>query len=120
MKTEREAEIRQRWYGKKADDGKAITEVLDELDRVRSLLNTPELHDFAKAVTLEAAHQRERWPIDHDEQKEPQDWFWVVGYLAGKALRSHIDGDREKALHHTITTAALLANWHARIMRDVP
>jgi hypothetical protein len=83
--------------------------------RLQDLLNTPELHDFAKAVALEAAHQRERWGSDHDAGKTPPDWFWLVGYLAGKALAAHASGNVEKALHHTISTAAALANWHASI-----
>jgi hypothetical protein len=78
-------------------------------------LNSPELHDFAQGAVLEAAHQRERWGSEHDAGKEPQDWFWVVGYLAGKALAAHIGGNTEKALHHTISTAAVLNNWHAAI-----
>lgn len=98
-------------------------ELFDEVKRLQAenarllgLLNTPELHDFAKALPLEAAHQRERWGSEHDAGKEPQDWFWLIGYLAGKALRAHLDGDRDKALHHTITAAAALANWHAAIL----
>jgi hypothetical protein len=90
--------------------------LLAEVERLNGLLNTPELHDFGKAVVLEAAHQRERWGVEHDTGKEPQDWFWVVGYLAGKALRSHLDGNQEKALHHCISTAAVLANWHAHVL----
>lgn len=78
-------------------------------------LNSPELHDFAQGVILEAAHQSERWGSEHDAGKEPQDWFWVVGYLAGKALAAHISGNTEKALHHTISAAAVLNNWHAAI-----
>lgn len=80
------------------------------------LLNTPEIVDFVKAVQLEAAHQEARWGIDYDAGKEPSDWFWLVGYLAGKALSAHIGGDTKKALHHTISTAAVLANWHRAIL----
>jgi hypothetical protein len=86
-----------------------------QVERLTALLNTPELHDFARAVVLEASHQRERWGTDHDAGKEPQDWFWLVGYLGGKALRAHLDGNVDKALHHTISSAAALANWHAAI-----
>lgn len=86
-----------------------------ERDRLREALNTPELHDFAKAVALEAAHQRERWGSEHDAGKDPADWFWLLGYLAGKALWSATHGDREKAMHHTISSAAALANWHAAL-----
>lgn len=103
--------------------------------RLLQLINTPELHDFAKGTRLEAVHQRERWGTEHDAGKSPEDWFWLVGYLAGKALHHHKEAQRlqqqpihpgssdeaalrhaeEKALHHAISTAAALANWHAAI-----
>lgn len=83
--------------------------------KMEAALNTPELHDFAAGVVHEAAHQRERWGVDHDVGKEPEDWFWLVGFLTGKALRAARDGDTDKALHHTISTAATLANWHAAL-----
>ena len=79
------------------------------------LLNTPELVDFTRAVIIEAQHQRERWGESHDAAKEPHDWFWTLGYLGGKALWAHIDGNTDKACHHAITTAALCYNWHAAI-----
>jgi hypothetical protein len=81
----------------------------------REALNTPETEDFFKGVPLEAAHQRVRWGSDHDGGKTPPDWFWLVGYLAGKCLAAHIAGNIDKALHHTISTAAALANWHMAI-----
>lgn len=87
----------------------------DEIDRLEALLNTPHTADFLEAVRLETAHQVERWGTVRDRAKAPQDWFWLLGYLAGKALRAHMDGDKEKALHHTISSAAVLANWHAHI-----
>jgi hypothetical protein len=87
-----------------------------ERERLHALLNTPELADFAKAVVREAAHQRERWGAKHDAGKTPWDWFWLIGYLAQKAGDAAIRGDNAKALHHTISTAAALANWHARIL----
>lgn len=86
-----------------------------ELDRLRNLVNTPTLHSFRDGVVLEAVHQRERWGSDHDAGKAPADWFWLVGFLAGKALHAQTSGNTEKALHHTISTAAALANWHAAI-----
>jgi hypothetical protein len=87
-----------------------------EIETLQRKLNTPELHNFRDAVVLEAAHQRERWGSNHDAGKEPSDWFWLLGYLSGKALRSHIAGDLDKALHHTISSAAALANWHAQML----
>lgn len=86
------------------------------VNELEKLLNTPEFFDFIKAVPLEAAHQVERWGEEHDAKKEPQDWFWVIGYLAGKALRAHLTGDLKKALHHCISTAAVCANWHKAIL----
>ena len=87
-----------------------------EVERLRAQLNTPELHDFGRAVVLEAAHQRERWSSEHDAGKTPADWFWLIGYLAGKALTACLTGNADKALHHVITTAAACANWHAAIV----
>jgi hypothetical protein len=92
-----------------------IAELEREIRELKAERDTPETEDFFKGVPLEAAHQRGRWGNEHDSGKEPQDWFWLVGYLAGKCLASHIKGDRDKALHHTISTAAALANWHMAI-----
>ena len=93
-----------------------VNEVMDENLRLTKLLNTPEIIDFVKAVQIEAAHQRERWGSEHDAGKAPADWFWLIGYLAGKALHAQTGGNIEKALHHVITAAAALCNWHAAIL----
>lgn len=87
----------------------ALQRRVEELERE---INTPEIIDFVKAVQIEAAHQRQRWGTEHDEGKTPCDWFWLLGYLGGKALRNLMDGNRQKGLHHVITTAAACANWH--------
>jgi hypothetical protein len=94
-----------------------------ELTQANALLDAPEVLSFRDGVVLEAAHQRARWGAEHDAGKEPSAWFWLVGYLGGKALASHIaflatgsDEHRDKALHRTIATAAALANWHAAIL----
>lgn len=86
-----------------------------EIERQHALLNTAEFHDFAKGVVLEAAHQVQRWGEAHDRAKTPADWFWLLGYLAGKALAAANRDDKEKALHHCISSAGVLANWHAHI-----
>jgi hypothetical protein len=97
-----------------------------QLNALRKLLDTPEVEDFDKAVPLEAAHQVKRWTAEHDAGKEPEDWFWLLGYLAGKALsmarmaKTERDAARaelflEKAKHHCISSAAVLRNWHAHI-----
>lgn len=81
----------------------------------QEIINTPETADFMAGVPLEAAHQRERWGSDHDAGKTPWDWFWLIGYLAQKAASAAVAGDEEKAKHHTISTGAALANWHAAL-----
>jgi hypothetical protein len=78
-----------------------------EVARLTALINHPHTDSFLDAVRLEAAHQRERWAAEHDAGKTDADWFWLVGYLAGKALSKP-----EKLLHHIVTTAAALLNWH--------
>lgn len=79
-----------------------------ELLRLEALINNPHTADFVEAVKSEAAHQRERWSVEHDAGKTDADWFWLIGHLAGKALNKP-----EKQLHHIITTAAACLNWHA-------
>jgi hypothetical protein len=81
----------------------------------QEIINSPETADFMAGVPLEAAHQRERWGAEHDAGKSPFDWFWLIGYLAQKAADAQSRGDTDKALHHTISTGAALANWHAAI-----
>lgn len=80
-----------------------------------SIINTPETLDFMSGVPLEAAHQRDRWGSAHDDGKTAFDWFWLIGYLSQKAAEAAVLGDLEKAKHHTISTAAALANWHANL-----
>jgi len=89
-----------------------------ECDRLNALINNPQTDEFLSAVRSEAAHQRDRWGDAHDCGKSAENWFWLVGYLAGKCLRACIDGDKAKALHHTISSAAALANWYEAIQRD--
>lgn len=93
-------------------------ELIEEISRLDALINTPHLADFSNSVVLEAAHQRERWKAEHDQGKEPEDWFWLLGYLGGKALAAAKSWNTEKALHHTISSAAALANWHAAISNN--
>lgn len=90
----------------------SIDVLIEEIRRLHRLINSPEIQDFTKAVVLEAAHQRERWPDGHDANKSHEDWFWLIGYLAGKALGP--DQPTEKRLHRIITIAAAAANWHAQ------
>ena len=83
-----------------------------EARRLSALINTPGTDDFFAAVRHEAAHQIERWGVEHDAGKRPEDWCTLLLYLLGKAAKAHFDGDRDKLLHHVITVAAVCLNWH--------
>ena len=85
------------------------------LECAGKIINAPETFDFMSGVPLEAAHQRDRWGVEHDAGKTPFDWFWLIGYLSQKAASAAVAGDIEKAKHHTVSTAAALANWHAAL-----
>lgn len=97
-------------------DAERIAGLEAEVAVLRDILNTPVVEPFAMAAAIEAKHQRLRRGDPHDEAKDAFDWFWTLGYLGGKAARAHNDGDIAKALHHTITAAALLANWHRHLI----
>jgi hypothetical protein len=90
-------------------------ELAARVAELEAMINSPETADFARGVAIEVAHQAERWGPERDATKAPGDWFWLIGYLAQKAMISHLSGDVEKARHHCITTAAALAQWHRRI-----
>lgn len=83
-----------------------------ELERLQALINTPRTDDFFEAVRLEAAHQQERWGTENDAGKDAMDWFWLLGWLGGKSAKAFAQGDPEKGLHHVISSAAVLLNWH--------
>lgn len=90
----------------------------EELRRLRSIFDAPEIEEFFSAAKLETKHQRARGRDDGDAEKQPEDWLWTLGYLATKALQSRRYGDRTKYLHHIITAAALCANWHRHALAD--
>ncbi len=88
--------------------------ILSESEAAKAY-DSPDTSNFLSAVRAEAAHQIHRFGADHDGGKSAPDWFWLLGFLAGKALSSSLSGDQQKALHHTISSAAVLMNWHAYI-----
>lgn len=97
-----------------------VQEAIDaETKRLTELLNTPEILNFSKAVELEAAHQRERWPAGHDEQKTRADWLWLIAYLTTKAANT-VEPDWPKRLHRIVTIAAAACNWHAQELKQAP
>ena len=103
----RSAEVRRAVFEKGvASASERVGMLLAEVERLQLQLNMPVTDDFLAGVKREAAHQRERWGSDHDAGKTDADWFWLVGYLAGKAL--HLP---EKRLHHCVSAAAALFNW---------
>ncbi len=80
-----------------------------------NILSFPTLEPFSDAVVTEAQYQVFRWGDEHDMRKTAWDWFWTLGHLGSKAAHSALAGDYAKAKHHTITAAAMLANWHRHI-----
>ncbi|MFJ3481748.1 hypothetical protein ACIPL1_00020 [Pseudomonas sp. NPDC090202] len=88
------------------------------VDELETLLNTPHTSEWFEGVRLEAGHQIGRWGTEHDSGKEPADWFWLIGYLAQKAMTAQMSGDDEKARHHTISTGAAMLNWFRAIVGD--
>jgi hypothetical protein len=73
-----------------------------------SRIEHPETGDFLRGALTEAAYQRQRRP--DDAEKSDADWFWVAGFILGKAV--HAGPDDPHALHHLEAAAGLLANWH--------
>lgn len=86
-----------------------------ECDRLEALINTPRVDHFLESVRLEAAHQVERWGEAHDRAKQPGDWLWLLAHLATKAMIAAMAEQTDKALHHTISSAAVLYQWHKAI-----
>ena len=95
-------------------DAAEIERLRGRVDELEGLINTPETEDFIEGVKIEAAHQIVRWGLDHDADKTPWDWFWLIGYVSQKAAVAMLSGDIQKAKHHMVTTASVMLNWHKR------
>lgn len=99
-----------------------LQDIGDEADRMQARLKRIEGviasaaagTDFLRDLQLEAAHQVDRWGVEHDAGKRPEDWITLMVYLLGKAARAHFEGNRPKLLHHIVTGAAVLFNWWRR------
>lgn len=85
---------------------RAAAETIDRY--YMGLLDTPDQDEFLTASKLEAKYQVMTWHAE-DQSKTDSDWFWLVGYLVGKAFHDI----RGKRVHHLTAAAAALANWHA-------
>ena len=103
------------WISVKASEYAQLQDKAMEMEVLLEEINTPEVRNFLLGVERETAHQVQRWGTVGDRAKAPQDWYWLLGYLSGKALAAHIAGDLDKARHHTISSAAALAQWHAHL-----
>ena len=80
---------------------------------LRAAVGEPLNADWFEGVRREFAFQADRWR-EPDKIKQPEDWHSLVVLLASKAIAAQHCGDKDKALHHTISTgAALLHWWHA-------
>jgi len=95
-----------------------VAELREKVERLETLINSPHVDEWFEAVRIESAHQVERWGVDHDAGKTALDWFWLIGYLAQKAVYASLAGDDFKAKHHTISTGAALLNWFRRMTGD--
>jgi len=95
-----------------------LEEIYALAKKQHNLINVPHTDEWFEAVRLEAAHQIERHGSEHDAGKTPADWFWLLGYLAGKALAAFLRGDMEKGKHHIISSSAVLLNWHRNVTGD--
>lgn len=99
-------------------DAERTAELEAEVRRLKDILNTPLYREFLQAVELEAAHQESRQDEYQDSQKTPRQWYWTAGYLVGKAMDAHDSGDPVKALHHCVSSAALLYHWHKAVLEQ--
>lgn len=100
-------------------DGSKTELMARELVRLDALINTPHTASFDTAVELEAAHQQDRWGVDGDAGKKPEDWMWLVGILAGKAVEASRQGNVDRAKHHIIASAAATRNWFRHLTGEL-
>ena len=105
--------------GQEEDAHQLLREAATELRRLHVLLNTPSIEDFLESVRLEAAHQVERWGPEQDAQKTTDDWIRLIDMLLQKLWDARAAGNRDKALHHTISTSAVLYHWHKAIKKEL-
>lgn len=102
-----------------SDDVETLYRMAEEHQRLRELearINMPEVGDFMRGVQLEAAHQQERWGAEHDAGKSDADWFWLLGYLGGKALRPGIEPEKKR--HHIVSLGAACLNWFRHAQKE--
>jgi len=103
----------------------AFVSLRQEVSRLRNLnsalinrLNNPEINNFVEGVTIEAAHQVERWGEEHDASKTFEQWVALMTRLLGKFVDANWNHEGDKALHHLITLAAVCANAHRQFVKQ--
>lgn len=114
---ELEAEIA-RVRAESAERLELAEEAMSAVRRMAALINTPRTDEWSEAVRIEAAHQIDRWGVEHDAGKRPEDWIALLVYLLGKATAAHFANDTNKLAHHIISTSAALLNWHRALVGD--
>lgn len=90
-------------------------QLIERLQYLDSLINSPEINNFLEGVKIEQAHQTEKWGAENEESKWPAHYALVLDKLKGKMAVAIFDGDVEKYKHHLITTAAVCYNIHRQI-----
>jgi len=87
-------------------------DLITEVETLRAALDPTDDLPFIEQVQAEIAYQQTRWSAA-DDAKTDSDWFWLVGYLVGKAFHDV----RRKRVHHLVAAAAALGNWHAAAVK---
>jgi hypothetical protein len=102
----------------------AVSKQSDEITRLQKLcdalitrISNPEINNFMEGVAIEAAHQVERWGEEHDADKTFEQWTALLVRLLGKFVDANWNRDRDKALHHLITIAAVCSNAHRQMVK---
>lgn len=100
--------------GRQRFDIKAINELIRDLRDVRDDAKARS-KGTGEAVSLMPTSRQKLESAESAARSNAALRYWLIGYLAGKALTSAINGDIEKAKHHTISSGAVLLNWFERL-----
>lgn len=92
---------------------------INRLENALAPIDVPIIDDFIAGIQNESEYQRAHWGEEHDAEKNPADWLWLIAHLTTKAHEAVRNGDMDKARHHTISAAATLFNWHSLLSGGV-
>lgn len=90
----------------------------EKYELLSTLINNPEIENFINGVTLEAAHQTQRWGAEKEEKEPPHHYILVTNKLLGKMCVDIWDRDTDKFKHHIIALAAEMFNIHRQVGKD--